>query len=113
MVMRRRITLTLAVAAGFVALALPAAAAPTCSDLGIANHGEHVVGDYVTGTGGIFNTGMTWPPRGQVGQVVGQNGGPAMPGGPAAGGHFGVPNLAPGASFCTDRAPFTTPTPFQ
>jgi hypothetical protein len=103
-----------------LALALPGAGAaaqgqPTCSDLGISNHGEHVVGDYVTGTGGLFADDMTWPPAGQVGQTVAASGGPAVPGGPAAGGHFNVPGLAPGASFCLEQAHpggFDTPAPF-
>jgi hypothetical protein len=109
---RRLVVITAALIA--TAMAAPATAAPTCAGIGgIANHGEHVVGDYVTGTGGIFNEGMTWPPSGQVGSVVGGNRGPVAPGGPAAGGHFNVDGLAPGASFCVEqRPPFTTPGPF-
>lgn len=111
--MRRLIVLTVTATAAVAALAAPVAAGPTCSDLGLANHGEHIVGDYVTGTGGLFADDMTWPPRGQVGNTVRENGGAAVPGGPAAGGHFNVPGLAPGASFCIEQRPaFTTPAPF-
>lgn len=75
-----------------------ASAAPTCSDtLGISNHGQHVVGDYVTGIG---HDPMGWPPAGQVGATVAANGGAAVPGGPGPGFHF-VHGFAPGASFCT------------
>jgi hypothetical protein len=76
-----------------------ASAAPTCSDtLGISNHGQHIVGDYVTGIG---HDQMGWPPHGQVGSTVGPNGGAAVPGGPGPGFHF-VNGFAPGASFCND-----------
>ena len=67
----------------------------------IVVHGQHIVGDYVTGSGGIFPPGeLTWPPAGQVGSVIGGNGGAVMPGGPGPGFHFTVDGLAPGASFC-------------
>lgn len=81
-------------------LALPPDQAdPTCSDtLGITNHGQHIVGDYVMGTG---SGDLDFPPAGDVGQVVSENGGAAVPGGPGPGFHF--PNgIAPGASFCND-----------
>jgi hypothetical protein len=70
---------------------------PTCSGtLGIAVHGQHVVGDYVAGTD------IAWPPQGGVGQTV-AGGGAAVPGGPGPGSHF--PNeVAPGASFCLSRS---------
>lgn len=118
--MARGVPLT-AVGALVLAIALPGAGAsaqgqPTCSDLGISTHGEHVVGDYVTGTGGLFGDDMTWPPAGQVGGTVAGNGGPAVPGGPGAGGHFNVPGLAPGGSFCLEQAHpggFDTPAPFN
>jgi len=99
--MRRRLisgmaagALALAVAAGPVA-----AGEPTCSDtLGIANHGQHIVGDYVSGIG---HETLGWPPSGEdVGQAVAGSGA-AVPGGPGPGYHF--PNgFAPGASFCND-----------
>ena len=74
------------------------AGTPTCSEeMGIANHGQHIVGDYVTGTG---NAELGWPPGGQVGQTIAGSGA-AMPGAPAAKGHMLV-GIAPGASFCTD-----------
>ena len=87
----------------------------TCHDAlgsGIEVHGQHIVGDYVTGLGGIFGDGLQWPPAGQVGEAVKANGGAAMPGGPGPGFHFGIPGLAPGASFCNEQAHpngFTTP----
>lgn len=73
---------------------------PTCSDtLGIVVHGQHIVGDYVTGIG---HANLDWPPSGGVvGQTVAENGGVAIAGGPGPGFHF--PNgFAPGASFCND-----------
>ncbi len=74
-----------------------ASAAPTCSTtLGIVVHGQHVVGDYVTGIG---RENLPWPPSGGVvGEAVAGQGA-AIPGGPGPGFHF--PNgFAPGASFC-------------
>lgn len=74
-----------------------ASAAPTCSTtLGIAVHGQHIIGDYVTGAG---RQTLTWPPAGQVGG----GGGAAVPGGSAAGGHFEA-GVAPGASFCLEQS---------
>jgi hypothetical protein len=76
-------------------------AAPTCSGtLGIATHGQHVVGDYVTGTG---HDSLGWPPSGNdVGDAIAGEGA-AVPGGPGPGFHF--PNgFAPGASFCLDQS---------
>jgi len=92
--------------AGLLALAImslanargAAAAEPTCSTtLGIAVHGQHVVGDYVTGIG---HAELGWPPSGGVvGEANSENGGATLPGGPGPGFHF--PNgFAPGASFC-------------
>lgn len=80
---------------------------PTCFDAlgsGIVVHGQHVVGDYVTGLGAIFGDGQEWPPAGQVGQTIGRNGGAVMPGGPGPGFHFTIEGLAPGASFCNPQA---------
>lgn len=82
---------------GVAGVAPVAAHGPTCSDtLGIAVHGQHIVGDYVIG-GGLTE----WPPKGGVvGGAVGGSGA-AVPGGPGPGFHF--PNgFAPGASFCND-----------
>ena len=94
-----RLLVVAALVAGVLAaLALPAAAQGTCSDvgfLGIEVHGQHVVRDYVIGGGG-----SDWPPSGSVGSAIGGQGA-AVPGGPGPGFHF--PNgVAPGASFCTD-----------
>lgn len=73
---------------------------PTCSDtLGIAVHGQHVVGDYVTGIG---HDNLDWPPAGQVGTNT-SDGGAAIPGGPGPRFHF-PRDIPPGASFCTDSA---------
>lgn len=77
-----------------------ASSGPTCSDtLGIAVHGQHIVGDYVSGLG---HADLSWPPSGGViGKAVAANGGVAIAGGPGPGFHF--PNgFAPGASFCND-----------
>lgn len=80
--------------------ALPAAAAPTCSEvdfLDVEVHGHHVVRDYVTG--GVSE----WPPPGgSVGAAIGGTGA-VLPGGPGPGFHF--PNgVAPGASFCNGQS---------
>lgn len=85
---------------GVAHAAPPASASPTCStDLGITVHGQHIVGDYVTGLG---HGDLTWPPSGGiVGETVSANGDVTIAGGPGPGFHF--PNrFAPGASFCTD-----------
>lgn len=78
----------------------PPNASPTCSDvLGIDVHGQHIIGDYVTGIG---HDELGWPPSGSdIGEIVAANGGVVIAGGPGPGFHF--PNeVAPGASFCTD-----------
>lgn len=101
------------VAVGLIAIAMVALAAlllaggraeaadPTCSGtLGIQVHGQHVVGDYVTGIG---HDALGWPPSGSDigGAIAGQ--GAVIPGGPGPGFHF--PNgFAPGASFCLDQS---------
>ena len=96
---------TLAVGAAVAALAVMSLAAsgtaqasePTCSTtLDIVTHGQHIVGDYVTGIG---HAELGWPPAGGVvGEAVAGDGA-AVPGGPGPGFHF--PNgFAPGASFC-------------
>jgi hypothetical protein len=95
--MRRLILSAMAVAALLAAAAAPVAAGePTCSDtLGIAVHGQHIVGDYVAGIG---HDTLGWPPAGGVGQYI-RGSGATIPGGPGPGFHF--PNgFAPGASFC-------------
>lgn len=115
---RSRIAALAAVAvltAAFSAAPASAHGDATCSDAlgsGIVVHGQHIVGDYVTGLGGIFGDGLQWPPAGQVGAAVKANGGADVPGGPGPGFHFGIPGLAPGASFCNEQAHpngFTTP----
>ena len=72
---------------------------PTCSDLeflGIEVHGQHIVRDYVTGG----DLGQEWPPT-TMRDLIRENGGAVVPGGPGPGFHF--PNdVPPGASFCTD-----------
>ena len=87
----------------FVSLlaAAPAMASePTCSDvLDIAVHGQHIVGDYVTGIG---HGELDWPPAGSVGEAIAGEGA-GLPGGPGPGFHF--PNeVAPGASFCNSQS---------
>jgi hypothetical protein len=89
---------------GAVAVAvLPAGAAlaaPTCSTtLGIAVHGQHIVGDYVSGIG---RDTIGWPPDGQVGDAIAGDGA-AVPGGPGPGFHF-IEGFAPGASFCLSQS---------
>ena len=100
--MRKRIVrvgLAFALTAGAVVMsAAPSGAAPTCSDLlGIANHGQHIVGDYVTGLGGALPPrSLAWPPKGQVGAAIAGEGA-VNPGAPGPHEH----PFAPGASFCT------------
>ena len=80
--------------------AVSAQEGPTCSDiLEINVHGEHAIGDYVTGSGTGSDEGF--PPDGSyIGEILAENGGASIPGGPGPGFHF--PNgVAPGASFCT------------
>ena len=71
---------------------------PTCSSgtpLGdLATHGQHIIGDYVTGNG---SGTQAWPPQG----TVGGGGGVAVAGGPGPGFHFTI-GAPPGASFCND-----------
>ncbi|HWO74073.1 MAG TPA: hypothetical protein VNN21_11010 [Dehalococcoidia bacterium] len=93
-----------------VASSTASAGGPTCSGtLGIAVHGQHVVGDYVTGIG---HGNLGWPPSGgAVGDAIAGQGA-VLPGGPGPGFHF--PNgFAPGASFCLDqsRSPGLHPGP--
>ena len=73
------------------------AAEPTCSTtLGIAVHGQHIIGDYVTGIG---HAELGWPPSGGVVGDAIAGSGVVIAGGPGPGFHF--PNgFAPGASFC-------------
>jgi hypothetical protein len=87
-------------AAGAASAAPPANASPTCSTtLGIAVHGQHIVGDYVSGIGHVT---LGWPPAGQVGDAIAGSGA-VVPGGPGPGFHF--PNgFAPGASFCLSQS---------
>lgn len=102
----RRISHVVAVTGGAAAMvvlsATTSAAAPTCSDSTLVDvevHGQHVVGDYVTGIGhGV----LTWPPAGQVGSAVGGRGA-ALHGGPGPGFHF-PRGIAPGASFCIPQS---------
>lgn len=95
------VALFLVAAVSLAGSSLASAAEPTCSGtLGIANHGQHVVGDYVSGTD---HDALGWPPEGQaVGQAIAGSGA-MVPGGPGPGFHF--PNgVAPGASFCLNQS---------
>jgi hypothetical protein len=84
-----------------VVIGPPAGAAdPTCVEFfdghvagNIANHGQHIIG-YVAGTGHDGD----WPPSGEVGQVISENGGALVPGTPGILKH----GASPGASFCND-----------
>ena len=88
------------VAAAALGAAQSAVADPTCaSTLGIANHGQHVVGDYVTGTG---HDEFGWPANGKVGSTIAGSGA-AAPGAPGAKGHMPA-GVAPGASFCNAQS---------
>lgn len=80
---------------------------PTCADeLGIAVHGQHVIGDYVTG---VSHEELGWPPDGaDVGSTVSANGGVTVQGGPGPGFHF-LYGIAPGASFCTGANSWDVP----
>ena len=95
--------LSLPAALAVVAAASPgvAGASPTCATtLGIANHGEHIVADYITGLG---RDAVEWPLNGGlVGETIGGDGA-AVPGAPGPGSHF-VHGFAPGASFCLDTS---------
>lgn len=100
----RRASHVVAVAGGGAAMLVMSAGAsagtPTCTEtLPIAVHGEHVVGDYVTGMG---HDVLVWPPAGQVGTAIPDDG-PAFAGGPGPGFHF-VYGIAPGASFCLPQS---------
>jgi hypothetical protein len=107
--MRSFLTLAVPILGGGVLLAVVAlsgsdsasAAAPTCSGtLGIAVHGQHIVGDYITGIGGA---NLDWPPKGGVvGEATGGEGA-AVPGGPGPGFHF-PEGFSPGASFCLSQS---------
>jgi hypothetical protein len=89
-----------AISLGAVAAPTPAAAGPTCEGYkGVANHGEHVIEDYVLGAVIGGPDVETWPPSGELGEVLAGNGGAALPGGPGAGYHLLV-GAPPGASFC-------------
>lgn len=58
----------------------------------ITNHGQHIVGDYVTDIGHDGD----WPPSGQVGAVLGPARGALLPGTSGILHH----GAQPGASFC-------------
>lgn len=100
--MRRRIRLMIGggLLATLAAAGPVSAHGPTCADfgaLGIAVHGQHVVRDYVAGSGL-----SQWPPAGGLGQIVGGRGA-ALPGGPGPAFHF-ENGFAPGASFCLPQS---------
>jgi hypothetical protein len=105
--MKRRFTLFLAALGLSLALAAPVAAAgPTCSEMGMANHGEHVLGLYVVG--GSLALGY-WAPTGGVGQFIAGEGAD-LPGGPGPAFHF-EEGFQPGASFCNEGAQSPTSPP--
>jgi hypothetical protein len=89
-----------------VALAMPSLALaheqPTCSEFGLETHAQHIIGDYVTGLGGLGG-GLDWPPAGLVGNAI-RGMGALVPGGPGPGFHFEIEGLPPGASFCIPQA---------
>jgi hypothetical protein len=83
---------------------IAAADGPTCEGYkDVANHGEHVIEDYVLGAvdgGPVIDD---WSTKRGIGDVVGPAGGAAVPGGPGPGFHFDV-GAPPGASFCNPQA---------
>lgn len=92
-----------ATAAILLAAAGTALAAPTCSEFGWETHGDHVIGDYLTGED------VGWPPAGhELGETLAAQGGAATPGGPA---HFDMEGVPPGASFCVDSNAPSVPRP--
>ncbi len=94
------------IAVGGFGITTASADGPTCSaTFGLANHAQHIIGDYVTGIGGIGGP-LSWPPnKGVVGAKNKDNGGAFVRGGPGPAFHF-LNNFAPGASLCTDsRSP--------
>ena len=96
----KRTSLALLLVATLAVTSSALAASPTCSDvLDIDTHGQHVVGDYVTGIG---HGNLAWPPAGMVGEAV-KGKGAVLPGGPGPGFHFPL-GFAPGASFCIAQA---------
>jgi hypothetical protein len=102
--MRGRLAGAAATVVLVLALASPASAAPTCEGYkGVANHGEHVINDYVLGSVAGGPELEAWPPAGGLGDTVGGSGGAAVPGGPGPGFHF-VMGAPPGASFCVPQA---------
>ena len=94
------VALVMAISLAVLGNAPALAATPTCSDvLGIETHGQHIVGDYVTGIG---HEALGWSPAGQVGAAIAGEG-VTLAGGPGPGFHF--PNgFAPGASFCNSQS---------
>lgn len=99
----RKIILCVAVALTTIVVIGPPAGAgePICVEFfdenfnsQLANHGQHIIGDYVTGTGHDGD----WPPAGEVGRVVSENGGALLPGQSGILMH----GASPGASFCND-----------
>ena len=103
----RKIILGAAVALATVAATgVPASAGePMCVEFfggNLANHGQHILGDYVTGIG---HEGV-WPmPAGQVGTTVSENGGALLPGQSGIMKH----GASPGASFCNGSNSPTSP----
>jgi hypothetical protein len=103
----RRVSRVLAVtgvaAVGIAPAAPIAGAEPTCQGYkDVANHGEHVITDYVLGAVVDQDELAGWPPTG-IGEDVGDGRGAAVPGGPGPGWHFTV-GAPPGASFCVPQA---------
>ena len=91
---------TLALAGIVLGSSTATAVQPTCSGtLGIAVHGQHIVGDYITG----LAAGLTWPPSGGVVGSAIAGSGAVTPGGPGPGFHF-IEGFSPGASFCLDQS---------
>jgi len=88
---------SLLVLIGAVSVSSTASADPTCSNIGLVTHGQHIIANYVLGNPDLGD--VAWPPKG----AVKAKGGAALPGGPGPAFHF-VLGIAPGASFCVAQA---------
>ena len=88
---------SLLVLIGAAAFSSTASADPTCSNIGLVTHGQHIIANYVLGNPVLGD--VAWPPKG----AVKAKGGAAVPGGPGPAFHF-VLGLPPGASFCVAQA---------
>ena len=97
---RLALVLPMVAAAALIPASLASADATCSGTLDIANHGEHIVADYITGIG---RDTLPWSPSGGVVGDALAGSGAAVPGAPGPGSHF-VHGFAAGASFCLDQS---------